>query len=61
MELLGHFDRVVLMLDGRVADQGSAAELEARQPLFRAMLRRRAAQAGSAADTGSPGVGAAVA
>jgi ABC-type multidrug transport system fused ATPase/permease subunit len=61
MELLAHFDRVVLMLDGRVADQGSAAELEARQPLFREMVRRRATQPGTAAGDGPHGVGAAVA
>jgi ABC-type multidrug transport system fused ATPase/permease subunit len=61
MELLAHFDRVVLMLDGRVADQGSAAELEARQPLFREMVRRRAAPPDRAGDSGPQGVDAAVA
>jgi ABC-type multidrug transport system fused ATPase/permease subunit len=61
MELLAHFDRVVLMLDGRVADQGSAAELEARQPLFRDMLRRRAGQPRDRGDDGPDGVGAAAA
>ncbi len=39
MSVLEHFDRVVLMSDGRVVDCGSADELHARQPLFREMLR----------------------
>jgi len=37
MALLAHFDRVVLMEDGRVLDSGSVDELLARQPLFRRM------------------------
>lgn len=39
MSVLEHFDRVVLMADGGIVDCGSAAELQARQPLFREMLR----------------------
>ncbi len=38
MSLLEHFDRVVLMADGQVLDSGSVDELQARQPLFTAML-----------------------
>jgi len=37
MSLLEHFDRVVLMDDGRVVDSGSVDALRARQPLFAAM------------------------
>jgi ABC-type multidrug transport system fused ATPase/permease subunit len=38
MGALAHFDRVVLMNDGRVVDSGTCAELALRQPLFAAML-----------------------
>ena len=38
MSLLEHFDRVVLMVDGRVVDSGPVSELAARQPLFARML-----------------------
>jgi len=38
MSLLGHFDRVVLMADGRIVDSGSVAELTQRQSMFRRML-----------------------
>ncbi len=41
MALLEHFDRVVLMVDGRVVDSGEVAALAARQPLFASMLARR--------------------
>ncbi len=41
MSLLGHFDRVVLMVDGQVVDSGTAAELKQRQPVFRDMLQRQ--------------------
>jgi ATP-binding cassette subfamily B protein len=47
MSLLHHFNRVVLMANGRVQDVGTVDELLARQPAFREMLR----QPGS----GSPG------
>lgn len=39
LSLLSHFDCVVFMHAGRVTDVGTAAELEARQPLFAAMRR----------------------
>jgi ABC-type multidrug transport system fused ATPase/permease subunit len=39
MSLLEHYDRVVLLVAGRVVDSGSVAELRARQPMFRDMLR----------------------
>ncbi|MBC7942446.1 MAG: ATP-binding cassette domain-containing protein, partial [Chitinophagaceae bacterium] len=39
LSLLPHFDRVVLMVAGRVVDVGTATELEVRQPLFAAMRR----------------------
>ncbi|HUP05959.1 MAG TPA: ABC transporter ATP-binding protein [Caldimonas sp.] len=42
MSLLEHFDRVVLMVDGRVLDSGTVPEVEARQPVFRDMVRRDA-------------------
>ena len=42
MSLLEHFDRVVLMVDGRVLDSGTVPEVEARQPIFRDMVRREA-------------------
>jgi ABC-type multidrug transport system fused ATPase/permease subunit len=38
MSLLDHFDKVVLMADGRVVDFGSVDELASRQALFREML-----------------------
>ena len=37
LSLLAHFDRLVLMQDGRVLDTGTVDELRARQPLFVAM------------------------
>ena len=43
MSLLDHFDRVVLMADGRVIDSGTVDELRVRQPLFAAMLHGRSA------------------
>ena len=49
MSLLAHFDRVVLMVDGALVDQGSADELLHRQPLFREMAGR--------SDTALPGAG----
>ena len=42
MSLLEHFDTVVLMMDGRVIDAGSVAELMARQPVFEAMVGAQA-------------------
>ncbi|MEP7058315.1 MAG: ABC transporter ATP-binding protein, partial [Caldimonas sp.] len=42
MSLLAHFDRVVLMVDGRVVDSGSVAEVEQRQPIFSEMVRSQA-------------------
>jgi ATP-binding cassette, subfamily B, bacterial len=38
MGALAHFDRVVLVNDGRVVDSGTPAQLARRQPLFAAML-----------------------
>ncbi|MGC4077273.1 MAG: hypothetical protein QM702_09605 [Rubrivivax sp.] len=38
MSLLAHFDRVVFMVGGGVVDVGRVDELQARQPLFAAML-----------------------
>jgi ATP-binding cassette, subfamily B, bacterial len=45
MSLLEHFDRVVLMVAGRIVDVGTPDELAARQPLFAAMRRGAAAEA----------------
>jgi ABC-type multidrug transport system fused ATPase/permease subunit len=42
MSLLEHFDRVVLMVDGRVVDSGTVPEVEQRQPVFREMVRSQA-------------------
>jgi ATP-binding cassette subfamily B protein len=42
MSLLRHFDRVVLLVAGRVVDSGPASELAARQPLFARMLASQA-------------------
>jgi ABC-type multidrug transport system fused ATPase/permease subunit len=42
MSLLEHFDRVVLMVDGRVVDTGTVPEVEQRQPIFREMVRSQA-------------------
>ena len=42
MSLLKHFDRVVLLVAGRVVDSGPASELAARQPLFARMLASQA-------------------
>ncbi len=39
MSLLEHFERVMLMQDGRVLDTGTVDELEIRQPLLAAMLK----------------------
>ena len=46
MSLLAHFDTVVLMVDGRVQDSGSVAELLQRQPIFAEMLRGQAGARG---------------
>ncbi|KQW02652.1 ABC transporter ATP-binding protein [Rhizobacter sp. Root1221] len=43
MGLLPHFDRVVFMVDGAIADIGTADEVAARQPMFAAMLAGAAA------------------
>lgn len=40
MNLLHHFNKVVLMANGRVQDVGTMDELLARQPAFREMLRQ---------------------
>lgn len=39
MGLLAHFDKVVLMVGGRVVDVGTVAELADRQPVFAQMLQ----------------------
>ena len=44
LDLLPFFDRVVLMGRGRVVDEGTIAELTARQPLFRKMHARASAE-----------------
>ncbi len=48
MGLLRHFDRVGLMIDGRLVDVGTADELQARQPVFAAMLQGPQAATGAA-------------
>jgi ABC-type multidrug transport system fused ATPase/permease subunit len=53
MSLLEHFDRVVLMVDGRVVDSGTVTEVTERQPLFREMVRSQVrASAGPAGAEG---------
>jgi ATP-binding cassette subfamily B protein len=52
MSLLAHFDRVVFMHGGRVADVGTIAELESRQPLFAAMRRGTLVRVAPTADSG---------
>jgi ABC-type multidrug transport system fused ATPase/permease subunit len=42
MSLLEHFDRVILMVDGRVVDSGTPAELQQRQSIFREMVQSQA-------------------
>jgi ABC-type multidrug transport system fused ATPase/permease subunit len=54
MALLPHFDRVVFMQGGRVADVGTVAELEARQPLFAAMRRGTLVRVAAPAETLAP-------
>jgi ABC-type multidrug transport system fused ATPase/permease subunit len=44
MSLLKHFDRVVLLVAGRVVDSGGVSELAARQPLFARMLANQAVE-----------------
>jgi len=44
LALLRHFDRVVFMVDGRVADVGTADELALRQPVFAAMRQGASAE-----------------
>jgi ABC-type multidrug transport system fused ATPase/permease subunit len=41
MNLLHHFDKIVLMANGQVQDIGTMDELLSRQPAFREMLRQR--------------------
>jgi ATP-binding cassette, subfamily B, bacterial len=53
MSLLPWFDRVVFLHEGRVADSGSVAELEARQPLFAAMRRGVAREVAAVRPPGS--------
>jgi ABC-type multidrug transport system fused ATPase/permease subunit len=48
MSLLPHFDRIVLMVDGRIVDSGTPDELAQRQPLFARM------RDGAAADDHDP-------
>jgi len=50
MSLLEHFDRVVLMVEGRIVDSGTVAEVQQRQPLFRDMVRSQLR-----AETAAPG------
>jgi ABC-type transport system involved in cytochrome bd biosynthesis fused ATPase/permease subunit len=40
MSLLHHFNKVVMMANGRVQDVGTVEELIARQPAFRDMLKQ---------------------
>jgi ABC-type multidrug transport system fused ATPase/permease subunit len=51
LNLLGYFDRTVLMEAGRVVDVGTADELHRRQPLFRELVRRAAGEVDAAEDT----------
>jgi ABC-type multidrug transport system fused ATPase/permease subunit len=44
LNLLGYFDRAVLMEAGRVVDVGTADDLSRRQPLFRELARRAAGE-----------------
>jgi ATP-binding cassette subfamily B protein len=41
MELLQHFNKVVLMANGQIQDVGSVNELLRRQPAFREMLKQK--------------------
>jgi ATP-binding cassette subfamily B protein len=43
MELLQHFNKVVLMANGEIQDVGTVDELLERQPAFREMLKQRSA------------------
>jgi len=51
MSLLKHFDRVVLLVAGRVVDSGHVSELAARQPLFARMLANQAVELSAAQAT----------
>jgi ABC-type bacteriocin/lantibiotic exporter with double-glycine peptidase domain len=50
LNLLGYFDRTVLMEAGHVVDVGTADELHRRQPLFRELVRRAAGEVDAAAE-----------
>jgi ABC-type bacteriocin/lantibiotic exporter with double-glycine peptidase domain len=50
MSLLPHFDRVVLMHEGRLVDSGSVDALRTRQPLFARMLEDSGVQTPAAED-----------
>lgn len=45
MSLLHHFDKVVMMANGRVVDAGTVEDLLARQPAFHDMLKNQASAA----------------
>ena len=49
MSLLDRFDRVVLLVQGRIVDTGSVAELAQRQPVFREQLRSEPSEEPAAA------------
>ena len=49
MSLLSHFDRIVLMDEGRLVDSGGVDALRARQPMFARMLEGSAHAASAAA------------
>jgi ATP-binding cassette subfamily B protein len=49
MSLLKHFDRVILLVDGRVVDSGPVAQLAARQPLLARMLASQAVESAAPA------------
>jgi ABC-type multidrug transport system fused ATPase/permease subunit len=54
MNLLHHFDKVVLMANGQVQDAGTVDQLLSRQPAFREMMRQQGDQGIAAATPAAP-------